>query len=55
MAVKATPVKSTPKEDLTGFAYEDGRRVVEYLYVDAENEADAIQQAQRIVITIFRF
>ena len=48
------PVNSTPKEKLTAFAYENGRRVFEHLYVNAENETDAIQQAQRITITIFR-
>jgi hypothetical protein len=54
--VRAIPVHSGSRiADLTDFGEENGRSSVKFLYVDAESEHDAIQQAERIVTTIFRF
>lgn len=54
--VKAIQVSSVNRADnLTDFGEEDGRRCIRHLYVEAENETDALQQAQRIATTIFRF
>jgi hypothetical protein len=41
--------------DITDFGEVNGRTVIKFLFVEAENEKDALQQAQRIVTTIFRF
>lgn len=53
--VTAIPVRVIDRKDITDFAEENGRTVIKYLCVEAENEKDAMQQAQRIVTTIFRF
>lgn len=54
--VKAHPVKSINRADnITEFGEQDGKICIKHLYVEAENEKDAMQQAQRIVTTIFRF
>lgn len=54
--VRAIAVRSNKKIDnLTDFDEAEGRSSVKFLYVDAENEQDAIHQAQRIATTIFKF
>lgn len=54
--VKAFAVRTTDRgKDLTDFGEENGKTVIKYLYVEAENEHDALSQAHRIVTTIFRF
>jgi hypothetical protein len=54
--VRAIVVRTTkPIANLTDFGEKDGKSSVEFLYVDAESEQDAIKQAQRIISTIFKF
>lgn len=56
LPVHASAVRSAKKIDnLTDFDEEVGRSSVKFLYVEAENEQDALQQAQRIATTIFKF
>jgi hypothetical protein len=54
--VRAIPVRTANRiADLTEFGEKDGKTCLLYLCVEAENEKDAMQQAQRIVTTIFKF
>lgn len=54
--VKALPVKNVDRgKDVTEFGEENGKTVMKYLCVEAENETDAIKQAKRIAETIFKF
>jgi hypothetical protein len=54
--VRAIPVRAGNRiNDLTDFGEVNGKACIKYLCVEAENEDDAIRQAQRIVATIFKF
>jgi hypothetical protein len=54
--VRAIAVRSANRiEDLTEFGEQNGKTCIIHLCVEAENEKDAMQQAQRIVTTIFKF
>jgi hypothetical protein len=54
--VRAAAIRSTKRiEHFTAFEKKDGISSMKFLYVEAENETDAIQQAQRIATTISRF
>jgi hypothetical protein len=52
-ATKAQP--GSRVDNLTDFGEVEGKSSVKFLYVEAENEHDALEQAQRIVRTIFKF
>ena len=55
LPVRAIPVRSGKSiNNLTDFGEEQGQPIVKFLYVDAESEADALRQAQRIITTIFK-
>jgi hypothetical protein len=54
--VRAVPLRTGNRvNDLTDFGEVNGKASIRYLCVEAENENDAIQQARRIVATIFKF
>jgi hypothetical protein len=53
--VRAILVAQIPITERAAFDQENGKSIIKYLFLEAENNHHAIYQAKKIVETVFRF